>query len=230
VSDTEPAALVAVIVDHNGPDAVFGVGASIDRWNGRSWVPHRVVQMGRDPWHCTGEPRKRSDDFAIPTVGLAVRVGVPGPPERFTTKGLGKGWYRISQEANGGAVAPAIFGIVEGADPIAPLDAAGEPAISVAPVLVAPAGATVQLSPLVPPINGVSTRADVERAIAGLSETAAIERWDGQDWKPVATISLQPSPQNSMGRRAEIPALAAGDYRMVRVGPNGAHTGRFWVA
>ncbi|HUP76795.1 MAG TPA: hypothetical protein VM282_27415 [Acidimicrobiales bacterium] len=34
---------------------------------------------------------------------------------------------------------------------------------------------------------------------------------------------------NPLERTAEIPPLAEGDYRLVRVGPDGAHTGRFWV-
>lgn len=77
--------------------------------------------------------------------------------------------------------------------------------------------------------NGALSLSDVERAVAGLAETAAVERWDGRNWQPSAEVTLQPLDVNPLERTAEIPPLAEGDYRLVRVGPDGAHTGRFWV-
>ncbi|HUP76794.1 MAG TPA: hypothetical protein VM282_27410 [Acidimicrobiales bacterium] len=138
---------MAALVNHNGPDATFGVAASIDRWDGEEWVPHRRLVMCLDHWFCTAEPQGLDEEFAVPLIGLGARVGAAGPAERFTTKGLARGWYRISQTAHEGFVAAALLQVVDGVGQIAPLVPLGEPAISIAPALVAPAGATVHLSP-----------------------------------------------------------------------------------
>ncbi|MEO8697337.1 MAG: hypothetical protein ABI658_27790, partial [Acidimicrobiales bacterium] len=226
VTDKEPTELVAVLVNHDGSEATFGVAARIDRWDGQSWVPHRLLAMCLDHWFCTATPQALGP-MVVNSIGLSARVDTPGPTERFSTKGLDQGWYRISQTANEGLVAATILQVVAGADPVAPLVSVDMPAISIAPVLVKPTGTIVgMLRPLVPGINSI---AEVERALAGLAETAALERWDGRDWKPIATIALKPAASDPLSRSAELPALAEGDYRLVRAGPNGAHIGRFWV-
>jgi hypothetical protein len=226
VDDKQPTELVAVLVNRDGPNATFGVAARIDRWDGQAWVPHRLLAMCLDHWFCTAEPQALGE-MVVNSIGLSARAGTPGPSERFSTKGLDKGWYRISQMANEGNVAAAILQVVPGADSVAPLVPVDKPAILITPVLVKPTGVTVQLlPPLVPGVNSVG---ELERAIAGLAETASIERWDGRDWKPIADIALRPSPSEPLGRNADLPALAEGDYRLVRVGTNGPHTGRFWV-
>ena len=227
VSDKEPSELVAVLVNHNGPAATFGVAARLDRWDGRSWVPHRVVETCLAFWFCTGGLHPAGDEIVIRTIGLQPPAGGVGPSERFSTKGLDKGWYRISQKANEGVVATAILQVVPGADPIAPLDPVDKPAIMIAPVLVKPSGATVLLLP--PLVPGVRSSGEREPAVAGLAETAALERWDGHGWQPMTDVALKPSPTEPLSHNAELPALAEGDYRLVRAGPNGAHTGRFWV-
>jgi len=226
VTDKEPTELIAVLVNRSGPEAIFGVAARIDRWDGGSWVPHRLLAMCLDHWFCTAEPQALGD-IVVNSIGLSARPGTPGPSERFSTKGLDKGWYRISQMANEGVVAAAILQVVPGAASVAPLVPVDKPAILIKPVLVKPTGATVQLLP--PLVPGVNSIGELERAVAGLAETASIERWDGHAWKPVADIALKPSPTDTLSRNADLPALAEGDYRLVRIATNGPHTGRFWV-
>jgi hypothetical protein len=226
VTDREPVELVAALVNHDGTNATFGVAASIDRWDGRAWLPHRQLVMCLDHWFCTAEPRKIGEIDGVPSIGLSATLGSAGPPERFTTKGLTRGWYRLSQAANETLVARAIFELATDAAPIAPLEPMDEPMISVAPVVVPTKPTSVRLTPLV---KGAHALTELERAVAGLAETSAVQRWNGHTWQPVATLPLRPVDQQPLGRQVELPALEEGAYRLVRSGPNGDHTGRFWV-
>jgi hypothetical protein len=148
--------------------------------------------------------------------------------ERFTTDGLDIGWYRISQEANEGIVAAAVFEIAEGAPAPPPLVSTDAPAISVTPALVSPDGAEIDLYPLIPALRGAQSREDVLEAIRGLSEVARIERWSGSTWEAAGEIQLN-EEEDDLARSAKLLPLPEGEYRLVREGPEGRHTGHFWV-
>jgi hypothetical protein len=225
-----PAEVVAVLVDHGGGDATFGVGATVDRWEDGAWVAHGQLVMCMDHWHCTARMQDAGGELATPAIGVSATVGQPGPVERFTTDGLDVGWYRISQEANEGVVASGILEVAEGAPAPAPLVALDEPAISVQPPLLAPDGGPVTLHPLIPPVAGSQSIEDVEAGVEGLSESAAVERWEAGTWVPVVEIGFEPAPAPPLHTRTvAMPALPVGDYRLVRTGPDGDHAGRFWV-
>lgn len=221
--------LVAVLVDHEGVDATFGVYAEVHRWDGDDWTHYGHIVMCMDHWHCTARVERSDGSVAVPGIGLGPRLGVPGPIERFTTDGLDVGWYRISQTANEGVVAAGVFHVVAGAPAPAPLVSVDAPAISISPALVSPGGDEINLYPLIPAPDGSQSREDVLRAIEGLSETARIERWDGAGWEVVATVDLLRVPGDSLQRSAVLPSLAAGAYRLVRDGPERPHVGPFWV-
>jgi hypothetical protein len=223
-----PAELVAALVNHDGVDATFGVFATIDRWDGRVWRPYRELLMCLNGWNCD-DPSAVGGALSIPDGGLTAKPGSVGSPQRFTTEGLSRGWYRITQHANEDIVAQAIFEVAVDAAPIAPLDPIDQPAISVTPIVVSPEGATVELGPLVPSTNGTS-RDDVAQAVEGMEELVAVEQWDGVAWQSVGTITLHSSLVDELVRNADVPALTVGEYRFVRSGPNGSHSGRFWVA
>jgi hypothetical protein len=148
--------------------------------------------------------------------------------ERFTSDGLEPGWYRISQEANEGMVAAAVLEIAEGAPTPAPLVSIDAPAISVTPALVSLDGAEIYLYPLIPAPTGAQSREDVLEAVRGLSEVARIERWNGSMWEAAGEIQLREGADD-LARSAELPPLPEGEYRLVREGPEGRHTGHFWV-
>ena len=223
-----PVELVALLVNHDGSDATFGVLATVDRWDGREWVSYGELVMCMDHWHCTARVQSPGEIDAVPALGLSAESGRPGPVERFTTDGLDVGWYRISQEANEGTVAAAVFEIAEGAAVPAPLVSIDAPAISVTPALVPPDGAEIDLYPLIPAPTGAQSREDVLEAIRGLSEVAEIERWNGSTWEPAGEIQLREADDN-LARSAELPPLPEGEYRLVRRGPEGPHIGLFWV-
>ena len=223
-----PAELVAMLVNHEGSDAIFGVFAAVDRWDGREWVPNGALVMCMDHWHCTARVQQPGGEGAVPDIGLSAEPGKPGPVERFTTEGLDVGWYRISQEANEGIVAAAIFEIAEGAPAPAPLVSIDAPAISVSPALVSPDGGEIYLYPLIPAPTGAQSREDVLEAIRGLSEVARIERWNGPTWEAVGEIQLREA-DDDLARSAELPPLPEGEYRLVREGPEEPHIGHFWV-
>jgi hypothetical protein len=224
--------VVAVLINRGGAVATFGVAATVERWDGGAWEPHRQLVMCLDHWHCTATMADLDTELAVPGIGLSATVERPGPVERFSTGGVDVGWYRISQTANEGIVAAGVIEVVGGAAPPAPLVPVDEPSISLSPAVVPPAGGPVTLFPLVPAPSGVQSAADVELAVAGLSEDAAIERWDGGAWVPAGELALHPSEPSQAGveRSATLPALTDGEYRLVRSGPAGDHTGRFWVA
>jgi hypothetical protein len=224
-----PVELAAVLVNHDGTEAIFGVHAKVDRWNGHEWVPFGELVMCMDHWHCTARIQPPREIDAVPGLGLGAEPGNPGPVERFTTDGLEPGWYRISQEANEGVVAATIVEIAEGASSPAPLVPVDAPAISVSPALVSPDGAEIHLYPLIPPRpDGSLSREDVLDATRGLSDVARIERWDGSSWVPEGEVELRETDAD-LTLRANVPALTGGEYRLVRDGPSGPHAGRFWV-
>jgi WD40-like Beta Propeller Repeat len=223
-----PVELVAVLLNHDGGDATFGVLATVDRWDGREWVPSGKLVVCMDHWHCTARVHPPGDTDDVPAIGLTAKPGSPGPVERFTTDGLDVGWYRISQEANEGIVAAAVFEIAEGAPAPAPLVSIDAPAISVTPTLVSPDGAQIDLYPLIPAPTGAQSREDVLRAIRGLSGVAEIERWNGSTWAAAGSIQLHET-DDDLTRSAKLPPLPEGAYRLVREGPEGEHIGDFWV-
>jgi hypothetical protein len=223
-----PVELVALLVNHDGTDAIFGVLARVDRWDGREWVPYGELVMCMDHWHCTARVQAPGEIEAVPAIGLSAGSESPGPVERFTTDGLDVGWYRISQEANEGIAAASVLEIAEGASAPAPLVSTNAPAISVTPALVSPDGAEIDLYPLIPAPTGAQSREDVLRAISGLSEVAQIERWNGSTWEAAGEIQLHEA-DDDLARSAELPPLPEGAYRLVREGPEGPHIGHFWV-
>jgi hypothetical protein len=222
--------IVAVLVAHDEIDAIFGVHATVDRWDGAAWVPHGEVVVCMDHWHCTAHIVPPGEVEAVPGLGLESRPSMPGPVERFTTAGLDPGWYRLSQTANEGVVARGIFEVVPEAAPPLPLWRIEVPAISISPALLPPEGGEVYLYPLVPPgTDGSQSREEVQRAVEGLSETARIERWNGSEWEPVTTIELLGVSGDDLPRTALVPPLVEGEYRLVRDGPAGPHLASFWV-
>ncbi len=224
-----PVELVGILLNHDGVDATFGVAAAVDRWDGGEWISHAQVVMCMDHWHCTARIEPAGGDGAVPAIGLAPSVGNPGPVERFTTDGLQVGWYRISQVANEGIAASAIFEVAGAAPEPAPLVSVEAPAISVTPALLPASGAPIDLYPLIPAPSGSQSREDIERAIAGLSEIALIERWHGTGWEPAGEVQLHEIQGDLLPRSAEVPPLAEGSYRLVRRGPGVDHVGHFWV-
>src|SRR5918994_5212802 len=139
-----PVELVAVLINHEGVEATFGVHAKVDRWDGSEWVPYGELVMCMDHWHCTAHIQSPGEVDAVPALGLTAQLGRPGPVERFTTDGLEPGWYRISQGSNERIVAATILEITEGVSAPAPLVAVDAPAISVTPAVVSADRAEVQ--------------------------------------------------------------------------------------
>jgi hypothetical protein len=224
--------VVGVLLNHTGIDVTFGVAAEVERWDGDEWLPHGGIAMCMDHWHCTAEVQPSIDGLAVRLIGLSPTLESPGPVERFTTAGLEPGWYRISQTSNDGTVASGVLQIAEDAEAPAPLVPVDDPAISIHPAVMSTAGATVTLHPLIPAPSGSQSITDVEAAIEELAETADLERWDGGEWVHVSVVSLEPPApgESTVGRSAIIPEdLDPGAYRLVRAGPDGRHTGSFWV-
>lgn len=221
----------AVFINRSGVTATFGVAASIDRWDGSAWEPYRKLVMCLEDWHCTAHARPAGEKLPVPAIGLGAAPARPGPLERFSTHGLQVGWYRVTQTANDGQVAAAIFEVAADAQNPAPLVPLDKATISVMPALVPSHGGKVTLRTLVPAPTGVQSIGDVQAAAAGLSDTAAIERWEDDGWSPVAQVALPPAGpgESSTSRSAELPALSDGMYRISRTGPSGTHEGRFWV-
>jgi hypothetical protein len=223
-----PVELVAVLINHDGVEATFGVYAKVDRWDGREWVPYGELVMCMDHWHCTARVQPPGEVDAVPAIGLSAQPGGPGPVERFTIDGLDVGWYRISQEANEGLVAAAALEVAEDVPVPALLVPVDAPAISVAPALMSPIGGEIHLFPLIPAPTGAQSLEDVQEAIRGLSEVALIERWDGSSWQAAGDVRLREA-DDDISRSAELPPLPHGEYRLVREGPDGPHIGHFWV-
>ncbi len=223
-----PAELVAILVNHEGVDATFGVYAKVDRWNGTEWIPYGDLVMCMDHWHCTARVELPGGSGGVPDIGLSAQPGIPGPVERFTTDGLEPGWYRISQEANEGVTAVGILEVAADAPDPTPMVSVDAPAISVTPALLPTSGGEVGLYPLIPSPSGSQSREDIERAIRGLSDIAFIERWTRANWEPEDKVDVGVATDD-LARSTIIPTLSEGAYRIVREGDEIDHVGHFWV-
>ena len=217
-----PVEIVVVPMEEQEGEFSAGVVAGVERWDGDSWVPHRELTMCQDHWHCTAGLQPVGSITG--SVDLEVNAGAV---QRFTTAGLEVGWYRVAQ---GGA--HGTFRVDAAAAAPAPLWPVDEPAISVSPAVVPVAATAVVLSPLVPPGEDGSLSAEsVRLATDDLSATVVVERWDGDRWTPAAEVvgEVRDPVDVYAGMRVELPELAHGEYRVVRSGADGVHTGRFWV-
>jgi hypothetical protein len=219
--------LAAVLVAHTGLDETFGILAQVERWDGDSWEPYGQYAMCLAEYECTAEILGLDVDVDLPDIRMTPAPGAPGPVQRFSTAGLDEGWYRISEVGRRDVAARGVVQVVEGAPTPAPLTPLGEPGISIEPALVPSSGGTVGLIPLIP---GEPSEDDVAAAVADLEPTAVIERWDGAGWTAVTdTLNLEGGGAFGPNRSLLVPPLDRGAYRVVRAGPDGDHTGRFWV-
>lgn len=219
--------LAAVLVAHTGLDETFGILAQVERWDGDSWEPYGQYAMCLAEYECTAEILGLDVDVDLPDIRMTPAPGAPGPVQRFSTAGLDEGWYRISEVGRRDVAARGVVQVVEGAPTPAPLTPLGEPGISIEPALVPSSGGAVGLIPLIP---GDGDQLDDAAAVEGLDETAAIELWDGEGWTSASETWIHPGmgdfPANGT---LVVPSLEPGAYRVVRSGPDGDHTGRFWV-
>ena len=228
--------LAVALVSRTGADLIGGVGMTVERWDGASWQAYGFAGLCVDGWRCAGSVT-RDGDGGVLDIGIG-----PGTAMRLSTNGLERGWYRLSEGVTdmsatpapdgsrpGGAVAGQ-FEVTDDAPQPAPLPPTDGVATSVHPALLAQPGGAVTLSPVVPPnADGSQTSDDIAAAVAGLSETARVERWTDGAWLRVGEVDLTPAPGDGTARAANVPALPEGAYRLVRTGPPGEVTGSFWV-
>jgi hypothetical protein len=233
---TGPVEMVTVLRNHSDAEAVFGVLAEVDRWDGARWRPFGWVALCQDHWQCTARVETGGDRGAA-DIGILAPPGKAGAAERFTTEGLEPGWYRMSRVANEGVVATGVFEVTDSAPRPAPLWPLDEPAVVVQPALLPPGGGRLVLSPSVPPsADGSLSAEDVAAVVDGLLLVADVERWTGDDWEPVTTVELEaPDREPSFFEVvADVGPLEPGAYRLVRIDPDrtgrdAEQDGRFWV-
>ena len=78
----------------------FGIGATLDRWDGSGWSHSRDVVMGLEMWgpDSVGTLLRPGDSAGpVPMIGLTASADQDGPPELLRITGLDDGWYRLCQ-------------------------------------------------------------------------------------------------------------------------------------
>ncbi|MBC7292272.1 MAG: hypothetical protein H5T83_13185, partial [Actinotalea sp.] len=229
---TGPATIVSALVAHTDTDAVFGVGAEVERWDGRAWWSHRLVGLCLAEWRCVAPLVADPEGFGVNDIGLSATPARPGPAQLMSTEGLEEGWYRLVQDAVlGGPSARAVFRVTDDAPPTPPVPSGDGVSLVVDPVLVPPTGGQVDLAVHVPPdASGTLTAEDIAEAEAQLADLAVVERWDGAGWVPVGEVEV-PAPRDQASPvPLTLPALEPGPHRLVRGGPDGDAWGVLWVA
>jgi hypothetical protein len=210
--------LLAAVV--SAVDATFGVGASIDRWNGTEWVPHANIELCRDHWHCTGVPQiPHERTFRVRGIGVPVGPLAPGSAGRFSVEGLEEGWYRIRQESDD-LVAAGVLHVTDDAPTPPSLRPADSIGLSIEPMLWGEGGGDAILGALDPSRSSSDDPVlPVMAPLAG-SEAALLERWDGSTWASVGHVDLHPpderGAQSGAVATTRIPPLTEGAYRIVR--------------
>lgn len=227
---------LTVVNPLDGPAGTWGVGGTLDRWDGRRWrrIGVFVVSTGDVQG---GRVLLGQDSVAAPALGIDARARSGGPRESVSLVGLGPGTYRFVHDAAvldspvaGEVGRRDIPGIVEVRDdaPDAPsLERTGP--VSLGPPTVVPSGEAGPVPLEANPLAAVD-EAGVRERLAGLDH-AAVERLDGGRWVPVAgagRVAVRPRDDAApYGFTVTLPALATGVYRLVATPAGGLSTAVF---
>lgn len=217
------AEVVGVLVDETGASHVFDQLASVERWVGAAWVDAGeplLWCLPADP--CSAEVMEPGTAVDFQPVEIAPAPGEPGPAMRMSTAGLEPGRYRITHTSRAGTTASGVLEVAEDAPEGAPLPPLDGSALDVRPSLTSAAGGSpVVLRPV--------DRDGRDAELAALPGMARIELWRDGAWAPVGEVALAGYPGDESAQLFVVPPLAAGEYRVLREGPDGDAWGRFWV-
>lgn len=211
--------VTAVLVAEEPNDLTFGVGARVDRWDGREWRRAGEVGLCLVEWACVGEV---TDGLGgVNDIGLSAAPDQPGPATVLSTEGLEDGWYRLVQEAAlDRGLATGVFEVRAGAAGAPPLPDAESVRLTVDPVVVPPAGGVVRLVTEVPAgDDGTLTAEDIEAVDSALAPSALLQRWDGARWADVGEVPVGEREADlgaEWGSPVALPELEEGSYRLVR--------------
>lgn len=220
--------LVAVLRNAGLDEAIFGVGAAIDRWTDGGWAPFGTAVMCLDFWNCLGTITAEGETPFVRLIGLPVAPGGIGRTEWLRVEGLEPGWYRLRQIANEGFEATGTFEVVDRKIDLVPVGDVSEVRLSVYPALLSPDGGAATIA-LLGGVGGDETPAG--DSSDQLTPSAELQHWAGDDWETLATVPVTPAPPgHPHAGVVEVPALSPGAYRVVRFLPDGkAVPGLFWV-
>jgi hypothetical protein len=226
--------LVAILRNTGTESPTFGVGAFVDRWNGKSWEEQSPIATCLDFWFCVAS---LDAPEATPGIGLVAPPGGYGSTQWIHVAGLEPGWYRVRQVANEGTVATGTFQVVDRDVVTTDFGDVTVDKLSVQPTVRRAGGAcqgavcTIRISALA---KDAHTATDIDAYEASLGDGAQLDRWTGDRWATVGeldfTIEARVDWTRQPGERlAALPqGLAPGAYRVIRTAPDGTGLAGFF--
>ncbi|HRW36390.1 MAG TPA: hypothetical protein P5254_01735, partial [Aquihabitans sp.] len=229
--------LAVAIVDPTDSGHIWGVAATVDRWDGTAWQPLDTARLCLDLWGCVGQ---------IGGVDGVEQIGLDASPVSLLTwlrtGQLDPGWYRLTQ-GDGDAAAAGQFEVRADADPLPPAPDREGAHLTVEPVLFASEVLRrAEPDPLLPPPSTsipsdlTGQREIVVRATgaprAWQDGRVRLERWDGGSWidasdLQVGGISPGIEPDDPVALTLADPQPGA--YRVLVDADRVTIEGRFWV-
>jgi hypothetical protein len=218
---------------HNAGSAeeMYGVGGSVEHWNGERWETHLLFGAALRFWHTFGTTVAPGAELAVPDIGLIAAPGAFGPVEWLTVPALEPGWYRLVRTTNDDRSVTGRFEIVD--DAVGPIDFGdpGAPALDLNPAVAAPGVSAFGVNVTHPSIG---TSVELAAYHAGLAGSGTVERWDGAAWITVGPVTFEARTSNLGGFDESVSVavdLAPGVYRITRPHTDGtALAGELFVA
>ncbi len=226
---TAGADLAVFIVDPTASGDTWGVGVSLERWDGADWGDRQRGSVCMAFWGCVGgvDP---TGNAGVPDIGLSADAGM-GPLTWFTTKGLAPGWYRLASTSNEGTVAAGQFEVRDDAPEQPPADPGLPTSLLVQPPLrlATMSGSSALVTPSEEAFSGVDA--------AWWNGPATVLRWapsatgTGMVWVAEGPASPVLGVASDLGGRSvELGMREPGAYKIMVEAPSGAVLeGRFWV-
>ncbi|MCB0961127.1 MAG: hypothetical protein KDB04_16580 [Acidimicrobiales bacterium] len=230
--------LAVAIVDPTDSGHIWGVAATVDRWDGTAWQPLDTARLCLDLWGCVGQ---------IGGVDGVEQIGLDASPVSLLTwlrtGQLDPGWYRLTQ-GDGDAAAAGQFEVRADADPLPPAPDREGAHLTVEPMVLFASEALRRAEPeplLPPPSTSIPSDLTGQREIVVRATGAPrawqdgrvrLERWDGGSWidasdLQVGGISPGIEPDDPVALTLADPQPGA--YRVLVDADRVTIEGRFWV-
>ena len=214
---------VALSVDNpTDKDVRYGVGGTVDRWNGFRWVPFCYFVPANAGWDGAGRLHPLAGGGLVFQVAVTARAHLTGPVWWVAIRGLTSGFYRFTNDG-----IPGVLEISDRSPAHPPTLPDSGPILRIKQGIESGEEADLAVSPEV--TNGENAVA-AGTTLGRLTGAVTLERQDARGWAPLASLAAEPAQGQRLNFIVHLPALQPGFYRLSRTSTlAGNIRGVFWV-
>ncbi len=203
-------------------DVRYGVGGTVDRWNGSRWLPFRYFVPANAGWDGAGRLDPLTGGGLVFQVAVTARAHLNGPVWWVAVRGLTSGFYRFTNDG-----IPGVLEVSDRSSVYPPTLPGSGPILRVARGVESGEEADLAVSPEV--TNGQNAVA-AGTTLGRLTGAVTLERQDARGWAPLASLAAGPASGQRLNFIVHLPALQPGFYRLSRASTlAGNIRGVFWV-